>query len=357
MIKRLLYLVIFLAGGWTEAPCQSRLPDLSAVDAHARSVGVDIDLYQLVSELTSPYRDNLSRVRSIFVWITDHIAYDWKAFNKEEELKIPECRSGQDCDALLAAWEKKYLNNILRRRKALCDGYARLFTRMCDIAGIEAATINGYTKTKPHQIGQAGRIDHAWNAVWLDTSWHLLDATWAAGTCTEDENSGKLNGFVKKFNDYYFLTPSEEFSRNHFPQYTRWVLKPGFTKEQFAANPYYDPAVLSKIRLHAPQSGIITGQKGDTIRFRFEYNGRIEKLQVNSNIFRNPDVWTTEQVSRRKKIWVKDSFALKRQRYVPFRQKENCYEFDYIIPENSLYYLDILFDYRRVLRFKVAIRK
>jgi len=33
------------------------------------------------------------------------------------------------------------------------------------------------------------------------------------------------------------------------------------------------------------------------------------------------------------------------------------YEFDYAVTEGSLYYLDILFDRQRVMRFKVVINK
>ncbi|MBN8686618.1 MAG: hypothetical protein J0M10_06360 [Chitinophagales bacterium] len=359
MFRRLTLFFLLLTCYAGTAVAQRVLPDFSGVDSLARSVRFRDNIYELTRELTAPYpyTDKISKVRSIFIWITDNIRYDWKFYNKDEEIKIPECRTGQDCDEVLAKWEKKYLQSILNKRKAICDGYSRLFTRMCDIAGLEAASINGYTKTRLYEIGNAGPVDHAWNAVWLDTSWYMLDPTWAAGYTTEDENTGKLNGFVKKYNDYYFFTPFEEFSRNHFPQYTRWVLKPGFTKEKFAANPYYDPGILSKIKLLSPQSGIISGRKGDTLHFRFEYKGLFEKLQINSNLFRNPDIWTSEQVSRHRKIWVKDTFAMKRQRYIPFIKNGDQYQFDYVIPENSLYYLDILFDYERVMRFKVAIKK
>ncbi|MBI3139053.1 MAG: hypothetical protein HYZ15_10740 [Sphingobacteriales bacterium] len=357
MPRRFSLFVLILTCLARSASAQTVLPDFTGVDSLARSVRFRDNIYELTRELTAPYTDKLPKVRSIFIWITDNIRYDYKFFNKGEEIKVPACRGGQDCDEVMANWEKKFLTTVLRKRKAVCEGYALLFTRMCDIAGIEAATINGYTRTQPYEIGHAGPIDHAWNAVWLDSSWHLLDPTWAAGVCTEDENSGKLNGFQKKYNNYYFLTSFEEFSRNHFPQYTRWVLKPGYTKDKFAANPYYDPATLSRIRLLSPQSGMINGQKGDTIHFKFDYTGQIEKLQVNSNLFRNPDIWGWEQVSKRKKVWVKDTFAVKRQRYVSFVRKGDRVEFDFIIPENSLYYLDILFDYQRVMRFKVVIDK
>ena len=357
MSRRLIPIFLILTCLCTGVTAQPARPDFTPIDQRARSIRYEDDIVKLTQSLTSPYSDKLSKVRSIFIWITDHIRYDWKFFNKDEEIEIPECKSGQDCDEVLANWEKKYLATILRKGKAISDGYARLFTRMCDIAGLEAATINGHTKTKLYQIGNAGPVNHSWNVIWLDTTWHLLDATWSAGYTTEDENTGKLNDFVKQYNDYYFLTPFAEFSRNHFPQYTRWVLKPGYTKDKFAANPYFDPDILSKIKLHSPLTGMINGKKGDTIHFKFEYTGNIEKLQVNTNLYRNAEVWGWEQINKRKKIWVQDTFALKRQRYTPFVKTGDLYQFDYVIPENSLYYLDILFDFQRVMRFKVVIVK
>jgi hypothetical protein len=228
---------------------------------------------------------------------------------------------------------------------------------MCDIAGIKSEIIVGYTKTKPYQIGNIGIADHAWNAIWLDSAYYLLDATWAAGFCDEDESTGKLLGFHKKFDNYYWLTPFNDFARNHYPQNNQWVWEPGYTREKFAANPYYNPGIISNIRLLMPESGIIEASKGDTIHFVLEYDAYFRHLQINTNVFRNPTVFKWENVSKKKRVWQEDTLALKKQLYVNYKTDGNKFEFDYVVTDNSLYYLEVLFDYARVMRFKVKIKQ
>jgi hypothetical protein len=331
--------------------------DFSQIDSIARSIRYKNDIYRLTNDLTKPYSEQLLKVRAIFIWITDNIRYDYKFYNKGKEVKTPKCKSGMNCEQLLIQWENKYLKKVIEKGKGVCDGYARLFKKMCDIAGVKSEIISGYTKTKPYQVGNAGSVNHAWNAVWLDSTYYLLDATWAAGSCIEDEETGKLLGFQKQFDDYYWLTPFNDFTRNHYPQNGKWVLQPNYTKEKFAANPYYAPDIISKIKLITPESGIINTKKGDTIHFQFDYTGYFRQLQINSNLFRNPTVWILENITKRKKAWKEDTLALKKQQYVSYKRVGDKYEFEYVVTDNSLYYLEILFDYRRVMRFKVNIAR
>jgi hypothetical protein len=130
-----------------------------------------------------------------------------------------------------------------------------------------------------------------------------------------------------------------------------------YTKDSFAANPYYFPSEIKNIKLIAPTSGIITAKKGDTIRFKIDYAGSFNDLQINSNLFRNPDIWVWDDVSKRKRVRRLNTLAVKKQQYIPYRQNGSIYEFEYIVPDNSLYYLDILFDRQQMMRFKVVTNK
>jgi hypothetical protein len=153
------------------------------------------------------------------------------------------------------------------------------------------------------------------------------------------------------------LTPAQDFVRNHYPENNKWTLLSNYSKDKFSTNPYYAPSEISNIKLIMPTSGVINAKKGDTIRFKIDYSGYFHDLQINSNIFRNPDIWVWDEVSKRKRVRRLDSAALKKQQYVEYNQTGSMYEFEYIVQNNSLYYLDILFDRQRVMRFKVNVSK
>lgn len=330
--------------------------DFTKTDSFAITVQYHDDLIKLSKDLTSNYTEEVLKVRAIFKWITENIAYDYKFINKGKEEKKPDCENVINCEQKITDWKKEYLKKLLRRKKGICGSYALLFKTLCDYANIKSEIIDGYARTKPYQIGNPIIANHAWNSVQINGSWYYLDATWAAGGCSEDEDSGLLTGYIKRFTPYYWLTPYENLRRNHFPKNGKWAVQDNFTKEKFFNQPhYYSQTVLENISLNKPDSGVIFANKGDTIRFRFNYLGDISKLQINSNIFKNPPLWYKEQVSKRKSIMVRDTSADRKQVYIPFKKSGTTYEFNYIIQNTSLYYLDIIFDYKKALRYRVKI--
>jgi transglutaminase/protease-like cytokinesis protein 3 len=272
---------------------------LSPVDSFATTIKYKKNLSALTKELTDPYSEQLFKARAIFKWITENIRYDYKYYNrhyyKGKEPKTYKCKDDEDCDSKRIVWETKYIDKVLKKNKAVCQGYSMLFKKMCDIAGLNSEMVTGYVRTEYNQVGSSGTLDHAWNVVWIDTAYYLLDATWAAGGCPKNEN-GKLLFFQKDYNDYYWLTPANDFARNHYPENNKWVLLSNYSKEKFSTNPYYAPSEISNIKLIMPTSGIINAKKGDTIQFKIDYSGHFHDPQINSNIFRNPDIWVWDEV-------------------------------------------------------------
>ncbi|KGO88546.1 hypothetical protein Q765_01160 [Flavobacterium rivuli WB 3.3-2 = DSM 21788] len=193
----------------------------AAIDSAAAKIIYKNDLKLLSVNLTSKYNNDMDKARSIFYWITQNIAYDYKFINKEKNLKFPDCKKGDDCTALYVKWEDNYLHEVITSGKSICEGYSRLFKRLCDYAGIHGSVVSGYTKYKPSQIGSTGPLNHAWNAVVIDNNYYFLDVTWASGYCGRHEKD-KLKPFVKKFSNYYWLTPVDKLSRNHFPKDSVW---------------------------------------------------------------------------------------------------------------------------------------
>src|SRR5215208_25841 len=72
--------------------------DFTKVDSLSRTVKYKRDIYRLTKELTSPYTEQVFKVRAIFIWITDNIRYDYKFVNRGKEIKLPECKPGINCE-------------------------------------------------------------------------------------------------------------------------------------------------------------------------------------------------------------------------------------------------------------------
>ncbi|XP_013383528.1 kyphoscoliosis peptidase [Lingula anatina] len=154
-------------------------------------------LQNLVNHLLRPCRSDLDRVRVFFRWITHNIRYDLENFLAGNPTSI-----SSECE------------DVLRSRKASCDGYSNLFLQMCKLSGIQAKKIRGYSKGYgyiPGQSFQGKDSDHAWNAVFLENTWRLIDCTWGTGHVTQDKQ------FKFVLEDFWFLTDPEELIYSHFP--------------------------------------------------------------------------------------------------------------------------------------------
>lgn len=66
--------------------------------------------------------------------------------------------------------ESPYSDTIygaLVQKKALCEGYAKAFSYLCNLAGIENTIVTGQTT-----------VPHMWNMVKLGGNWYHVDVTW-----------------------------------------------------------------------------------------------------------------------------------------------------------------------------------
>ncbi len=158
------------------------------------------DIATLTHFLVAPYPDKTDQVSAIFAWIIHHIDYDKIAY-KLGQKRIN--RSAED---------------VLKRREAVCLGYAQLFAQMCATAGINSQIIEGYSKNTRTAQPALKLPDHAWNAVQIEDKWYLLDATWGASFVKQD------NAFSSKADVLYFLTPPEAFVLDHLPGDPIWQL-------------------------------------------------------------------------------------------------------------------------------------
>ena len=139
----------------------------------------------LTQDLTTEHE----KFRAVFRWITDNIEYNKTAQNVGDADKV------------------------VRKNKAVCQGFSNLLKEMCNVINIPCEMIAGYTKTEVADINRnLKKTDHAWNCVKIYGMWYLVDVTWATSKFNVVNHK-----FQKEFDEYYYLTPPEKFILDHYP--------------------------------------------------------------------------------------------------------------------------------------------
>ena len=180
----------------------------------------EANLRTLVEALLKGVDDPVRQVKILHDWIALNISYDAFSFSRGV---IP---------------EQSY-SSVLKARKAVCDGYSSLFLQMCTLAKIKCHKLSGYARAveyDPLSPEISSQTNHAWNAVFINGNWYLVDVTWDAGYV---KGKGTYS-FVKRYTTEYFLLEPSYIIHTHFPESPMWQLLPTkLTKNDFYALPYF----------------------------------------------------------------------------------------------------------------------
>ena len=172
-------------------------------------------LPELVKSLTNGIGDAQGKVKVLHDWICDNIAYDCDVFTDE------------------GVGEQGY-EPVLKKKKAVCVGYANLLYVMCQLAGVECDVVFGWSKGFNYPGYLREESDHAWNVVKIGNKWKLIDVTWDAGFV-------ERRSFIKRYTlQWYNLTPAQ-FIYSHLPEEDEWQLLPEKqirSHAQFEKEPY-----------------------------------------------------------------------------------------------------------------------
>ncbi len=219
-LRRLGWVGLLLLAGPVLGQSRPTMTSTSAapvdIDRHSLAAppAAELSIDKLADYLVFPARTEREKVRAIFRWMTDRIAYDIDAET-----------TGSRGDVRA--------DRVLLSRQARCIGYSALFEALARRAKLQTATIAGYVKGLPEfnptEDSKESKPNHMWNAVRIDGCWQLLD-TMAA--------SGYVRGqrFHKQFREEFFLPPPQEMILTHFPLDYRWqLLARPLTRAQFAA--------------------------------------------------------------------------------------------------------------------------
>lgn len=104
----------------------------------------------------------------------------------------------------------------LKKRIALCDEFSNILTEFCKIMKIPSLRIDGYVRHLNFKPGDKfAECNHAWNAVYIDSTWLLCDILWATNVLVT--NISGSTRFVRRLNIKYFLAAPKTFIADHLP--------------------------------------------------------------------------------------------------------------------------------------------
>lgn len=173
----------------------------------------------LSNKLTHSLSTDVEKFRAIYIWVCSNIENDYRSFlkNASERKKL------RNDSLKLVKWNKEFSSKVFKKllyeQKTVCTGYAYLIKELSNLSNINCEMVNGYGRTAFENAEDFYIPNHSWNAVQLNNKWYLCDATWSSGIFDLEEYS-----FEYKYNNGYFLTNPEMFSKNHYPLEVKWLL-------------------------------------------------------------------------------------------------------------------------------------
>ena len=201
---------------------------------------------ELSNFISRDFISDEDKVRAIYSWIIQNVAYhpgEYKKFNykfknyRERNQKEENTRN-------------KIINRTVQKGVAVCEGYAMLFERLCELQGIQNYLVRGDTKTNFNDIGRSFNRNHMWNVAYIDGKPFLFDPTWGAGKFHEK--------FIKEPSFFYYKTDPNLFIESHYPN----IFEDAFISENISRTDFSNMPLVIKEDLvlsdvETPKSGIL----------------------------------------------------------------------------------------------------
>ncbi len=148
---------------------------------------VSDDITVLLNGIVTPGMSEYEKVKAIHDYLIIHVDYDYDNL-----------AAGTLPDTAFTAEGALFLHS------AVCEGYARAFSLLCDRSGIENALVYGTADDG------TGVQNHAWNQVRVDGEWYNIDVTWDDPLMDGEPVTDGSNMVYD-----YFLVPDMTLLGNH----------------------------------------------------------------------------------------------------------------------------------------------
>ncbi len=176
--------------------------DKSINDALESTLSIQSEYENMKSaaeQITQGHITDYDRAMAIHDWVASYLYYDNDALASEET-------------APYAAAD------VMNSRKAVCLGYATLYATLCRAIGIPCNVVSGYAlgvgggdKSWTDGNIASEEQNHAWNEVYADGRWVIVDTTWDSQNKYENGEFIDGNGVSR----LYFDANIDFFSANH----------------------------------------------------------------------------------------------------------------------------------------------
>jgi hypothetical protein len=218
--------------------------DFQEVDRYARNAPTNVkSIDALVDYFSLRPTNPIEKARMIYVWLTDNISYDSKAYNLKD--------IGDNSPS-----------TVFKSKKGVCAGFANLYTELGEKLGLEIETISGVAKGYEFEENVSDdleeSINHAWNAIRIDGEWRVFDATWGEGYGMSNKK-GKLES-TKKFDETWFNVDPVNALFSHFPMdINKQYINSPVRFDSFLTLPYLLPSAFNSGWLNPEE--ILTKQR------------------------------------------------------------------------------------------------
>ena len=167
MGHRLLLNLLFLALPlWVHGQDYYKAPQPGPGVAISKS---KLDYTDVAMQATAGCTDNLQKIRAIYKWVCEHIAYD-------------------------TSYRIRTADACIQTGYGVCQAYCELFYQLAYVVGVKVEIISGLSKNSQGEINPKG---HSWLfAYTTEDRGILLDPTWGAGSVINGQFSWSTNPWL-----------------------------------------------------------------------------------------------------------------------------------------------------------------
>lgn len=165
------------------------------------------NMYELAKDLLiDTLSDSMStyeKILSIYDYICYNSVYNYKVVN--DSVSVNNFNS--------TIYKCFYLESMLNTNStkvAVCDGYSKTFSLLCNMEGIPCYRVTGVARTGSTYGA------HAWNKVQLNDKWYIVDITWTEYSLSPESTGPLTQNTFEVLGHKYFMVNKAFIAEDHF---------------------------------------------------------------------------------------------------------------------------------------------